>query len=228
MLEKYLALIRITDLQYAEKLVNEGEVFMNSINSWANLYDNIGRGDQFEGADKVEPIRKIVFGGSNNLSKLLNKGTLTRGIYCTQPQININSFCMTSILESDIGKEKYFDDRLKQFGDSFVLIRYVNTFTSLIKEQLNKEKSITKHNWDKVQYYDEFKSNFDLTPFHKRKSLAWQKEVRYIARNENDGPITIKIGNISKIADIFPIDMLNKVKAIHKHKNIFSIKINNN
>ena len=228
-MEKVFVPVRILDKKWALKFVS-GVIFMRSLadlGSW-NRFKHIGntelvnnyRGDLYEGAFKTvakpedddflkrlpDSLQEHIISG-----KLIDYGDImyfnVLCMYC------LHYFPLTDKFESP-------SHRLKEFGDTAVVITDMNAFFNRLFEQIEWKKRYTSL-VNTVEYYDEGKTK-DLNPmFNKIDFYSWQNELRIalvrldIHHKLKNGkypikritaPLKLKIGSLSDITRLVPID----------------------
>jgi hypothetical protein len=236
--------VKIYDKQWAEKLLN-GSVFMRSLyefGKWnfdaktkglAKEMDNSFRGDINEGLAKiVDP--KIGDAFFNSIFTPEIKAYIPSMWYIDDNLFKyLKIYSMYSLTYNK--NERQFerpDERLRDFGDTAVIIYYPNEFVRRIHHGLfGRFGDNINFKIRQVFYYDLFKDFGDYDIFWKEKFYEWQKEVRMTvglldgneARIDEKGrqfkalipdinPLTLEIGSIKDIAVTIPTDDLVNLK----------------
>ena len=203
-----LSLIKIGDAEYQKSLYERGEIYMNTQQFFRDLEDQNGRGDKYEGADRIEQIKWLkISDRKTDIELSLNAGNLKRAnVFSRYEDFNCNLYSMIGISEDDINKENPVPKSNEKLGSFFTLIFDVKEFNRRIKEKLDLLNY--EYTWGWVKYYDEYTYEGDLTLFDKPNEFVEQKEVRYIVHSDKDKPLKIEIGSLADIATPFKIEDL--------------------
>ncbi len=209
-----LYLFKFGEYEYMKKLYEEGELFFNTIYYFKKLEDENLRGDKNENLSHClqSSSTKIII---NN--EIINT---TGSIKIYNPyKDNFNFthiFSMSSLYDEETLD---FDHRIKQFGDSSIIIYNIQEFFFRLKKGLDKIIDIgylESFNYNKVKYYDLDIHHGKLDVFSKSHKYSFQKEWRLGLRlsNNNSEPYSLKIGDLTDIAKIVKTeDYLNgKIK----------------
>lgn len=207
------ALIKFTSLKWAKRF-RKGELYLNSLDYFRKLEDNgLGRGDLLEGSfgiiskdhfDEMLPkigldisssFKDAIIGGMN----LLDEEQKYFKVLCLY-QLNFN----LSRRYVDL-----IDRRIKDFGNSFVLITNTEEFIKrIVNASFSSKYSIREINDGSVEYYNLHTTSQILGPFRKIDYFSWQQEYRVLfIPNRIDSvfdllPLTINIGSIADISII--------------------------
>ena len=203
-----LFVMKFGKTEHIESLVNEGLIYMNCTDYFrhSTIKD---QGDEFEGAE------------------IVHKGNI---ISYRSTILNEKLFCLWHINDKDTPKVK----SIKQVdGDLCELTIYTRDFTTLADTDFNdfKVALIKNHKefnnrlvkelnklykgrfWcQQVKYYRPNVADYKpISPFMKPAKYRSQNELRYLVLDdtENAGkPLKIRIGDISDIAQIFPVSLV--------------------
>ena len=107
-------------------------------------------------------------------------------------------------------KEYQIDQKVKGFGDCFLIIKNVNEFLNRIFIKLKKLNIDFEAKL--VNYYEKEKINGEVSLFQKPNNFEWQKEYRILLYINYTKPFSLRIGDLRDIAELFKIDMLDKMK----------------
>lgn len=190
---------------------------MNTLKYFKELEDNIGRGDKLEGTTEMQKVIwiKLKIPDSNEEMEFsTQKNTLKDAIYRTwYSDLKCNIYCMTGIKVNMIDVENPLSARLTEMGDHFVIIKDVKEFNLRLKKAFDKLE--IDNEWDIVRYYDDKTHEGKLNLFNKSNLYDYQNEVRIVAYPDFHGVLKINIGNISDIAEMYPISVLQSIKIIN-------------
>jgi len=133
-------------------------------------------------------------------------------------EIKGNLYSMYSIKSPDVIDSNYkIDQRVKEFGTHFVIIKNVVKFLDLICEEIEKQN--ISYRAKIVSYYEKEKINGEITLFDKSTEYEYQKEFRIVLYTNEIKPIALKIGNLSEIAEIFETKAIDDMKLEWTNKN---------
>lgn len=201
------------------KEIRQGKLFMNSWQYFSDCESHLERRDENEGvAYLIQPgISEIKI----NDHKLSKEGGFLRGSESyLEDGIRTKIFCASIIFRKEEVREdwKIFDDRVKDFGDSFLVIWNLKVFFTRLTASLNKLKSggtLETFEYKPVTYYDENSYDGEVGPFMKSLKYAHQKEWRLLIRNKAmcSAPFTLKIESLEDISYIGKTgDLKNRIK----------------
>ncbi|WP_145000607.1 hypothetical protein [Olleya sp. Hel_I_94] len=203
-------------------LLENGTIYFNTIDYFQKLEEQIARGDNYEGTtniknyheyDKLKVTLTIPETGKEielNPKKFHLREFLT--------EIKGNLYSMYSIKSPDVIDSDYkIDQRVKEFGTHFVIIKNVVKFLDLICEEIEKQN--ISYRAKIVSYYEKEKINGEITLFDKSTEYEYQKEFRIVLYTNEINPIALKIGNLSEIAEIFEIKAIDDMKLEWTNKN---------
>lgn len=202
-----------------EQLQKEGLIYMNTFEHFRNCEDK-------ERKDKNENSHFLGQAGQCTIKIDGHKFTKEDGfinIIINAPHLNqpylTHLYCMSCIQKEDNIREdwKIFDDKVKDFGDTLLVILNQKIFMERLEFALRQtcEKNLTEY-WQgkKVEYVDFETYHGDIGPFIKDISFNHQQEWRLGVRVINcENPFSFKIGSIEDISIIIPISKFkNKIK----------------
>jgi hypothetical protein len=203
-----MGLIKIGDAKYQKFLFEKGEIYMNTQQYFRELEDRNGRGDKYEGANKIEQVKLLKLSdGKTDIELSIKAGNLKRtNVFSRYEDFNCNIYSMIGVSEDDVNKQHPLPKSNEKLGSYFTLIYDVKEFNRRIKKKLDSLNY--KHTWGWVKYYDEYSYEGELTLLDKPKSFQDQKEVRYIVHSGKNEPLKIEIGSLTDIAVPFKIEDL--------------------
>jgi hypothetical protein len=200
-------------------LFENGTIFFNTIDYFQRLESQGVRGDKYEGTTKItnhksdklkltitipETEKEIPFKLSKfHLREFLKdiKGNLY-SLYCLRHQ---------DVLEIDDFK---IDQRVKEFGTHFIIIKKPEIFINLICNELEKNKF--DYQMKQVEYYEKEKMNGEISLFHKTTEFEYQKEFRIVLFNNEIKIKTIQIGSLKEYAEVFKVDVIDTMKIVRR------------
>lgn len=212
---------KVTDNEWAEKLL-DGEIFMRPLHefgSWGRVGNHMNkelnndfRGDISEGTSSVfknADDSEIFSAVDPELKSVANN---LRYIDDEMQFIKIFSlYCLEYVPEIDGFKKP--DSRMKEFGNTAVIIQNFSEFTRRFLLAIFKKWPDPLVLMDRVRFYD-FSESRKVDPlFNKMTSYSYQNELRLAASELVSGNIvrslqreTIQIGDIRDIAIKLDID----------------------
>jgi len=196
-------------------LINNGTIYLNPIHKFRAIEDNNLRGDSYEGIKRIWNLPSGIF----EIPYLSYRGNyISMHLRESYENIlgNIYSLYCISSHGFDTPKDFYIDERVKEFGTHFVFIKDIPLFFDRIKHQL----LLTGHNFYHgfVEYYDKTKMNGEITVFQKPNEFEYQKEFRFYLESKNILPLSFRIGRLSNIAEIHPVEVASGITASSKIK----------
>lgn len=173
--ERPFILVKITGREWAENLVSKGEIFTRSLGKFREI-DKPGIGDVNEGVANTKDA--IPFW--NEIEKESLSEIYEVGMY-DECMAHERIYCLFSLEYSEEGKFVCPDIRMRQFGDTVVVIWDGLKFCKRFENELNKKygESI----WfghKRVDYNIIFSKSKTYTEFSKTEPFAWQNEYRFI------------------------------------------------
>ncbi|MCH7500722.1 MAG: hypothetical protein IH886_12045 [Nitrospinae bacterium] len=203
----YHLLIKFSAREHMERLLDEGEVYMNTLAYYREEEKNSERHDPNEGIEKIMAIKEGLVKCKNpDNGKLQKIATVTSGILRFTDS-NLDKTAIYCLFHLEIPNNKKFESKecvdervLEGFGDTAVLIHDVAEFLARVKSAAQKRG--LDHRRERVQYVDMSTRNDEVGPFLKDLSFSHQKELRIAVFDEANGPrpIILNIGSIRDIA----------------------------
>jgi len=184
----------MTELQWAESLVNEGEVFFNSLSYFKNYEDGQIRGDKLEGErlyEKPEGIEITVVSDNNrrlSASKVQFSANIDNFfVYCLSTELSqelMNRFNAAACIE--ILNPKKFISKIRKVLQLSVLAGEISYYLPTDEPGIE---------WQQERIV-----------LSKTKTFDWQKEYRLAFSQPQQETIaanrSIKLGNLSKICRV--------------------------
>lgn len=193
---------------------------MNPLNYFRGIDDGNVKGDLYEGTDGIianDDIDRTLPSLGLNLSRQFKEHIIGGISMLSEEQKYCKIFCM---YELNVDFENNFvapiDERIKDFGDTFLLITDFIEFRHRIVHALNTGSyNVRSFTGDRVNYYKPNCSTDNLGPFAKLDLYSWQNEFRLLAEpiDYSLEPLVLKIGDISDISIIGSTDrLINEIK----------------
>lgn len=208
----FASFIKFGEKQYMEKLLLEGEVFCRPLDYFTKIASNDLRGDKNDGAAYLKQIKDL---------KVRHKGVtiataVTGQLYGRNPQLKGNIFCLFALNSDDLNFETKAIKKLHinldgvSFGDSAVWIFDPGEFMKRLRKAI--KRSGLKSQFSPISYYDHESYEGKLTPFDKSNVYSSQNEVRFWIPNNLNEDMVFRLGNISDIAGLIPIDLFDTIE----------------
>lgn len=192
-----------------EKLLKNGELYLNTTTFFSECEEANGIGDKYEGVCAVDnapycdielkfnspEIEDVKFEKVKDVHIRIKKN---------HPQGNIYCLNMANGIREDGQKKGKIElsELLMDLGsdyDTAVVILDYRKFLNRVEIELDKLPYFYKYS--PVEYYDEkMCQGEELTFFHKRKKYSYQNEFRIYVESDSDSPLRINIGNMEDIA----------------------------
>lgn len=200
-------LIKFGEKNYMDRLINQGEVFLNNVGYFTKLETDQQRGDINEGVTRLWPLSKGSVSIKNDNGELKQVATFTSGTARERSQNleNANLFCLYH-LRAPINQDLKLSVHIPQkswsgFGDTAVIINEPNEFLDrLATAAKSKGYEVTKKF---IDYKDLSSHHGILDPFIKDKQYSHQQEFRVLlwripVKNTAES-ITFELGDLSDI-----------------------------
>lgn len=203
-----LFVMKFGKTEHMESLVNEGLIYMNCTDFFRRSAIK-DQGDKYEGAEIIHKGNIVSF-----RSTLLDEK-----LFCLwhindkdTPKVKYVKHVDGSLYELTIDAKDFITLTDADFSDfKIVLIKNHKEFNNRLIKELNKHYK-GRYWCRQVKYYKPNIADFKpISPFMKPSTYRSQNELRYLVLDdtENAGrPLEIRIGNISDIAQIFPISLV--------------------
>lgn len=198
--------------EYLEQF-QKGRLYMNSWQEFVSI-ENEEQKDIYEGTTEWLNPDITPFKINDRVLKRIN-GTLSVSLQPKQPYIKI--FCLSIICKRDEIRDDYkiFDDRMKKFGDSFLLISNPKIFLNKLQKSLISlllENTISWSDYRKIQYFNPNLYDGEVGPFKKIDHFSHQKEFRIAVKDDSDKPFILEIGSLKNISSLDKIsNFINKI-----------------
>jgi hypothetical protein len=197
-------ILKVGRYEHMKAFLDKGEMYFNTVEYFRKTESNQERFDENEGAESIEQINWVKlqavdgsiyeFHRNDTKSiKLLSANLLT---FEEKPKGNI--FSCTAITPDTIRNNKFLDARLRQFGDTMIIIKSPSVFIERVSNVLKN------NNLDfligLVSYYNPKIKEGKLSVFTKRNSLSYQNEIRIWIKQHTNKPIIINIGSMKELS----------------------------
>lgn len=204
-------LLKFGKRPHMERLVNHGELFLNTLASYRAKEHCVERRDLNEGVERVIDMQgaRLSKSGRDRAPPreiaLINRGV---GRVTNSSLDKMNVYCIFHLVLPDdqrVPLRDVIDERVWQgFGDTAVKIADAAEFVTRVKV-VAKERGL-EHWRKKVSYVDLQGRSQEVGPFVKDKSYSHQSELRIAIFDPNSegGPLKLKIGALSDFATIIP------------------------
>ena len=199
-------LVKIGKKEHMERLIENGEVYMNTTKYFRDKSDNNEIRDEFEGVLYIENGKPLKYRENLDNEKLFCLWNINNEKPIYEELIH------SVIYDKELNQTKIALDfrKLSGFTDNedpyMVVIYNVKEFNNRFKKackELNAEFVDNRI----VSYYDELTIKPDriITPYMKREKYKKQQEVRYLILKDNNGPLTLSLGSLKDIACIHKV-----------------------
>jgi hypothetical protein len=186
-------------------LIDNGTVCMNSLQNFRQIEDNYLRGDSYEGIFKLWNLPA----GSFEIPTINYKGHYEHFHLAKRYKTTFgNLYSLYSVSSNWIEDPEEFqiDARVIEFGSHAVVIKDLPEFFRRMESKLKVTGHEFHHSF--VEYYDKNAFNGEATVFQKPIEFAYQREFRFFLQREAITPISLSIGSMRDIAEIFPSEAL--------------------
>jgi hypothetical protein len=204
--ERPFILVKITSKKWAEKLVNNGEVFFRSLGAFREI-SKPGVGDVYEGV--ANTAGKLPFW--NEIEQEALSEMIEVGMY-DECMSHEKIYCLYALEYSEDGNIIPPDIRMRQFGDSAVVIWDGLEFCRRLESALNKKYGnsiwLGHH---RVNYNVVFSKSRMYTEFSKTEPYAWQNEYRFIFDIANGRVEKTEWDNMTDFAKLMYLNSGDKI-----------------
>lgn len=190
--------------QHLKELREKGLLYCNPIHYFTSIEEQNLRGDDMEnvvdmhymesGTVALSPIGEKPSANSTTLP--FRDAHITSRIM--EPFGNLFCLFAINLLDKPIGEVFTISERVKEFGDSFLLIYDGMSFIDRVKRALASQK--LKASTDMVEYKDFSKFTGKKTVFQKDLRYAYQQEWRLYIKNNKADAIKLEIGSLEDIS----------------------------
>lgn len=196
-------LIKFGSKEAITDLFENGTIYCNPVQYFKTLEDKF-RGDSYEGTSYIHNLPpgqlKISIGGRQVDKEFNYLACHLKEAYEKTLGNIYNLYCLSSkILRGD--KPIKIDERIKDFGDTALLIKDNPKFLSLIQNKL--ERMRLQYFQGLVEYYDKYIYTGKINVFKKPSEYAYQNEFRLYIRRHSDEPLKFQIGSLKEIAEVY-------------------------
>jgi len=200
-------LIKFGEQDHMDRLINQGEVFLNHVGYFTKLENDQERGDVNEGVTRLWPLSNGTMSIKDENGVLKQVATFTSGTARERSQNleNANLFCLFH-LRVAINQDLQLADLISEkswtgFGDTAVIINEPNEFLNrLTTAAKSKGFEVTKNF---ITYKDLSNHNGLLDPFIKDEQYSHQQEFRVLLSKTpaktTPESITLELGDLSDI-----------------------------
>ncbi len=211
-------LIKFGPKKYMKRLLEHGEVYMNTLASYRGNEHDTERHDPYEGLERIMQMkgaklsRKCSITGKSEAVALITGGI---GRIKNSNLDKVNIYCVFHFaipFDENVPLGEVVDQRVwSGFGDTAVVIGDAAEFVTRVKNEAHRRG--LSHLRSSVEYVDMSERHDEVGPFVKDLAFAHQHELRIAVfdKTAEPGPITVKIGNIADIACLVPADDIGKM-----------------
>lgn len=193
--------IKFGKKEYMERLISEGEVFMNTMKYFITAKEK-SRRDELEGL----------------IQKPLPDITAINGVQCIGKNArynykdleNKNIYCLSCVRDKHIEnnlneKNQYIIDlgKFEDLGEYCVVIKNIKLFVSKLETVIEDKGLKLQHNY--VRYEDIKNYAGEIDAFVKDKEFMHQQEYRFLVTNNVDDKLIVYLGNLEDCAEILPV-----------------------
>lgn len=196
-------LVKIGKKEHMERLIENGEVYMNTTKYYRDKSDNNEIRDEFEGVLYIENGKPLKYRENLDNEKLFCLWNINNEKPIYEELIH------SVIYDKELNQTKIALDLRKLSGftdneDPYMVVIYnVKEFNNRFKKAC-KELNVEFVDNRIVSYYDELTIKPDriITPYMKRKKYQKQQEVRFLVMKDDNNPLIVTLGSLKDIACI--------------------------
>lgn len=215
-------IIKMQKYEYMRRFLLYGEMYMNTLQCFAQMDESDGIGDKFENSISYTHYKTIhtVLKFKTGEDMVVHPTDVKIREYTEENKGNIYSMALVDCDFKTINGELIFSilnkDVIQSIGngyDTIVLITDPNQFISRCQKAAND----LGHElfFAPVEYFtdDNYNKKIEITPFMKRDKYKAQKEFRLFIDFNSNTPQLLKIGNISDIAILIHKSGINSINC---------------
>lgn len=190
--------------EHLKELREKGLLYCNPIQYFTNIEDQSLRGDEMEnvvdmhymesGTVTLSPVGETPSANSTTMS--FTDARFTSRIM--EPFGNLFCLFAINLLDKPLGEVFTVSERVKGFGDSFLLIHDSSAFFNRIQRAVAAHQ--LRADADLVEYIDFSRFTGKKTVFQKDLRYAYQQEWRLYIYNNKAEPIKLEIGSLEDIS----------------------------
>ena len=214
-----------------------GNFYMKNLQYYIDLEktsDDESVGDKYEGQMVLQDVKINIFTVDTHefIAQLsapvssIGLGYQNIPVFCMYMLDDRNITSIKQIGEDDIEIKYSFSaeqsEKMRDFGDTVLLIENGNEFVRRISEAAKKENVgftrdfVKYHDGNSLEQLKEVQSNNLRAAFWKRQKYAYQQEYRYAFHTEAEDFMQLDIGDISDISRIMKTkELLNMELCLH-------------
>ncbi len=201
-----------------KRLLEFGEVYMNTLASYRGNENDTERHDPYEGLERIMQMKGAKLRRKSSVTGMSEEVALLTGGIGRIKNSNldkINVYCMFHVVipfDEDVPLGEVVDERVwTGFGDTAVVIGDAVEFVTRVKNECHRRG--LNHWRSKVEYVDMSKRHDEVGPFVKDLAFAHQQELRIAVfdKTAEPGPIKVKIGNLTDIVCLVPAHDIGKI-----------------
>lgn len=186
-----------------QELFHEGHLFMNTLAYYIELEKDYLRADSDEGVDHTIAADRAALSVELD-GEWKPVGTIRGAIrHRKSDPRGINVYCMHT-LRDDITS---IDPRNLEFGDTYVVLVEGDEFIRRVR--LEAKRCDLPISWNLVEYLNLETHTGPVGSFRKATCFVHQSEWRIALNPGPGGPFSLRIGDLSDIARIGPLQELN-------------------
>jgi len=210
--DPFIVLFKLGERRYMERLLHEGELYLNTLDYFRRLEDGTPRSDR----DEAVGYNWQMDGGTFEMQderewRLV--GTLVGGIRVEDPALlDANVYSLHARRASQCTEPWKLD--YLDFGDTFVLFFNPSEFLERVRRAAQEEGH--RLSWGPVEYVDRRKYHGPMGAFRKFEERAVDLEFRILLQPGAGGPLRLQVGDLTDIA--FLGETSKRLKLIPKEE----------
>jgi len=213
--------IKIGQYDHLKSLQFEGQIYCATLQYFANLIDEQGKGDNLENVNEITYYEKatmhLIF-DYNNYDEVVSFDISGSHKYNRVTSHCGNLFCLYTINFNDLPYNQVQKFNIDNKLGTHALIIRSELFFKKLDDALRK----IGYNYcaDFIEYIDFSKYSGKKTFFQKDISFAQQKEYRILINSPENTTLKLMIGNIEDISTLIPIEELLAKVILRADKNL--------
>lgn len=184
-----IAIAKFSEKIYLEDIIENEELFFNTISYFSIKGKEDDRFDQYEGFDRIyQPSYIVDLQLDGRSYNIVDSGIPIK----MKTSIDPFTYFTNKIIKQK-NERKVFNPKLFFFGNYFVIGTEIKTIFEIIDSACKADKNIVNYKMGPVSYSDIKKHNGEWDVFHKPLKFKYQNEVRIAIKINSNDPYRLKI-----------------------------------
>jgi hypothetical protein len=197
-----LGLLKFSSSEFLKEIIDNETLYFQTIDWFSKKEKEDHQFDGLEGVDTILQPNQILNLKLDNRSFVVKDTGKPIRLYRTDTTHYTHICCFFLLLNQSIqldNTKRLFDPRMWDFGQSLIFINELQSFLTIVSEELNQNKEIEVWKITPVDYKDQNQITGDWGVFSKPSKLSYQSEYRIAIKIRSNDPIKLKFPGIGKL-----------------------------